>query len=175
MAKVLLVLGGARSGKSAFAVNLARGYKRVTYLATARVQDAEMAERVKRHRQIRPASWQTIESPSHADKRILELEGSTDLVLLDCLTLYVTNLLLDENQKEAKEAYIIEEIEGLCQASSEASFDVIMVSNEVGQGIIPADPMGRQFMDIAGLVNQQVAREAEAVYFLIAGMAKRIK
>lgn len=175
MAKVLLVLGGARSGKSAFAVNLARGYKRVTYLATARVQDAEMAERVKRHRQIRPASWQTIESPSHADKRILELEGSTDLVLLDCLTLYVTNLLLDGNQKEAKEPYILEEIERLCHASKYVSYDVIMVSNEVGLGIIPADPLGRQFMDIAGLVNQQVARQAEAVYFLIAGMAKRIK
>ncbi|HHT9154872.1 MAG TPA: bifunctional adenosylcobinamide kinase/adenosylcobinamide-phosphate guanylyltransferase [Candidatus Tripitaka sp. YC43] len=175
MAKVLLVLGGARSGKSAFAVNLARGYKRVTYLATARVQDAEMAERVKRHRQIRPASWQTIESPSHADKRILELEGSTDLVLLDCLTLYVTNLLLDEDQKEAKEPYVLEEIEGLCQAAKDVSHDVIMVSNEVGLGIIPADPLGRQFMDIAGLVNQLVAREAEAVYFLIAGMAKRIK
>jgi len=175
MAKVLLVLGGARSGKSAFAVNLARGYKRVTYLATARVQDAEMAERVKRHRQIRPASWQTIESPSHADKRILELAGSTDLVLLDCLTLYVTNLLLDGNQKEAKEPYILEEIERLCHASKDVSYDVIMVSNEVGLGIIPADPLGRQFMDIAGLVNQQVAREAEAVYFLVAGIAKRIK
>jgi len=175
VAKVLLVLGGARSGKSAFAVNLARGYKRVTYLATARVQDAEMAERVKRHRQIRPASWQTIESPSHADKRILELAGSTDLVLLDCLTLYVTNLLLDGNQKEAKEPYILEEIERLCHASKDVSYDVIMVSNEVGLGIIPADPLGRQFMDIAGLVNQQVAREAEAVYFLVAGIAKRIK
>ena len=181
MAKVLLVLGGARSGKSAFAVNLARGYKRVTYLATARVQDAEMAERVKRHRQIRPASWQTIESPSHADKRILELEGSTDLVLLDCLTLYVTNLLRAENQvagplpPEAKEPYVLEEIERLCLAAREASFDVIMVSNEVGMGIIPADPLGRQFMDIAGLVNQLVAREAEAVYFLVAGIAKRIK
>ena len=175
MAKVLLVLGGARSGKSAFAVNLARGYKRVTYLATARVQDAEMAERVKRHRQIRPASWKTIESPTHADKRILELAGSTDLVLLDCLTLYVTNLLLDGNQKEAKEPYILEEIERLCHASKDVSHDVIMVSNEVGLGIIPADPLGRQFMDIAGLVNQLVAREAEAVYFLVAGIAKRIK
>lgn len=175
MARILLVLGGARSGKSAFAVDLGRGYKRVTYLATARVLDEEMAVRVRRHRQLRPSSWQTIESPTHANKRILELGGSTDLVLLDCLTLYVTNLLLDENQKEAKEAYVLEEIERLCRASKEASFDVIMVSNEVGLGIIPAEPLGRQFMDVAGLVNQHVAREAEAVYFLVAGIAKRIK
>lgn len=175
MGRILLVLGGARSGKSAFAVDLARGYKRVTYLATARVLDEEMAERVKRHRRLRPASWQTIESPLNAEKRILELEGNTDLVLLDCLTLYVTNLLLDEHEKEAKETYILEHIEGLCHASRDASFDVIMVSNEVGLGIIPAEPLGRQFMDIAGLVNQHVAREAEAVYFLVAGIAKRIK
>jgi adenosylcobinamide kinase/adenosylcobinamide-phosphate guanylyltransferase len=175
MARILLVLGGARSGKSAFAVDLARGYKRVTYLATARMLDEEMAERVKRHRRLRPTSWQTIESPVQADKEILKLEGSTDLVLLDCLTLYVTNLLLDEQEQEAKESYILEEVERLCRISREASFDVIMVSNEVGLGIIPAEPLGRQFMDIAGLVNQHVAREAEAVYFLVAGIAKRMK
>lgn len=175
MAKILLVLGGARSGKSAFAVDLARGYKRVTYLATARILDDEMAERVRRHRQLRPTTWQTVESPTDADMKILELEGSTDLVLLDCLTLYVTNLLLDKNQLEAKEAYILEAVERLCHSSREVSFDVIMVSNEVGLGIIPAHPLSRQFMDIAGLVNQYIAREAEAVYFLVAGIAKRIK
>ncbi len=175
MAKIIFVLGGARSGKSAFAMELAKGYRRVTYLATARILDEEMAERVRRHKQIRPSSWQTIESPLEVDKKILELESGTDLVLLDCLTLYITNLLLDDNQKEAKEAYIMEEMGKICRASANATFDVIMVSNEVGLGIIPDNPLGRQFTDIAGIVNQKVAQHASEVYFLVAGIAKRIK
>ncbi|MFQ5863501.1 MAG: bifunctional adenosylcobinamide kinase/adenosylcobinamide-phosphate guanylyltransferase, partial [Candidatus Brocadiales bacterium] len=168
MAKLTFILGGARSGKSAFAVKIAGRYKNVTYVATAQVLDEEMRERVEMHKKLRPASWQVVESPTNVANIVEGLEGKADLILIDCLTLYVTNLLLDGNKKDAKEKYITDEIERLCRASKNVGADVIMVSNEVGQGIVPADPLGRKFRDIAGRVNQLVASHADEVYFITA-------
>ncbi len=175
MAKLTLILGGARSGKSSFAVELARKYNDVPviYVATAQAMDDEMRERIKQHKRLRPASWQVIESPKDVAQTVTGL--SAKLILIDCLTLYVTNMLLDDNKQKAKEAYITEEIERLCTASKNSAADVIMVSNEVGLGIVPADPVSRSFRDIAGKTNQIAASRADEVYLITAGIPQRLK
>ncbi|MCQ4574284.1 MAG: bifunctional adenosylcobinamide kinase/adenosylcobinamide-phosphate guanylyltransferase [Candidatus Brocadiales bacterium] len=173
MTKLTLILGGVRSGKSSYAVELAKKYKNVTYVATARVEDDEMKERVTMHKKLRPASWKTVESPENLSQTVEGLDA--DLILIDCLTLYVSNLLLDDNEKEAKEKYITGAIEKLCGVSKDTGADVIMVSNEVGLGIVPADPLSRKFRDIAGRVNQIVASHADRVYFIAAGIPQKLK
>src|SRR3989338_3073606 len=173
MAKLTFILGGARSGKSSFAVELAKEYKSVTYVATAQVLDDEMRERVEMHKKLRPASWKVVESHVNVANTVERLKA--DLILIDCLTLYVSNLLLDANKEDTKEEYITNEIKRLCDASENVSADVIMVSNEVGLGIVPADPLGRKFRDIAGRVNQIVASRADEVYFVTAGIPQKLK
>ena len=173
MAKLTFILGGARSGKSSFAVELAKEYKSVTYVATAQVLDDEMRERVEMHKKLRPASWKVVESHINVANTVERLKA--DLILIDCLTLYVSNLLLDANKEDTKEEYITNEIKRLCDASENVSADVIMVSNEVGLGIVPADPLGRKFRDVAGKVNQIVASRADEVYFVTAGIPQRLK
>ncbi len=175
MAKLTLILGGARSGKSSFAVELAKKYNDVPviYVATAQALDDEMRERIELHKRQRPASWQVIESPNSVSSVVKNLEAG--LILIDCLTLYVTNMLLDDNKKDAKEDYITEEIERLCTVSKNSTADVIMVSNEVGLGIVPADPVSRSFRDIAGKTNQIAASQADEVYLITAGIPQKLK
>lgn len=173
MAKLTLILGGARSGKSACAVELAKQYRNVTYVATAGVLDDEMRERVELHKKLRPASWKVVESPTNVADIVEGLEA--DMILIDCLTLYVTNLLLNDSNNDAKEEYITGEIEQLCSVSKKAGAHIIMVSNEVGLGIVPADPLGRKFRDIAGRVNQIVASRSDEVYFVTAGIPRKLK
>ena len=173
MTKLTLILGGVRSGKSSYAVELAKKYKNVTYVATARVEDDEMKDRVTMHKKLRPASWKTVESPENLSQTVEGLDA--DLILIDCLTLYVSNLLLDDNEKEAKEKYITDAIEKLCGVSKDTGADVIMVSNEVGLGIVPADRISRQFRDIAGRVNQIVTSHANRVYLVTAGIPQQLK
>lgn len=175
MARLTLILGGARSGKSSYAVEVAERFssKDVTYVATARVEDDEMRRRVEMHKKLRPASWKTAESPTDLAQTLQKIQA--ELILIDCLTLYVSNMLLDNKERDAKEKYITNEIERLCNVSHESEADVIMVSNEVGLGIVPADPIGRQFRDIAGRVNQMVATLADEVYLVTAGIPLALK
>ena len=173
MAKLTFILGGARSGKSTYAVELAKQYRNVAYVATAQVLDDEMRERVEMHKKLRPASWKVVESHINVANTVERLKA--DLILIDCLTLYVSNLLLDADCEGAKEEYITNEIKRLCDVSENVSADVIMVSNEVGLGIVPTDPLGRKFRDIAGKVNQIVALQADEVYFVTAGIPQRLK
>jgi adenosylcobinamide kinase/adenosylcobinamide-phosphate guanylyltransferase len=173
MAKIIFILGGARSGKSAFAVELAKGYKKVAYIATAQAQDDEMAERVRFHKASRPDSWQVIESPLDADGVIKDLNGKVDFVLFDCVTLYLTNLINNVGVQNFEP--LQEKIEILCKACRETSADVAIVSNEVGLGIVPDNELSRRFRDLAGKANQIIAKEADEVYFLTAGIAQRIK
>ncbi len=175
MAKLTLILGGARSGKSSFAVGLAKKYNNVAYVATAQALDDEMRDRIEQHKRQRPASWQVVESPNNVSSVVKSIQLEAGLILIDCLTLYVTNMLLDDNKKEAKEEYITNEIEQLCTSSKNSAADVIMVSNEVGLGIVPADPVSRTFRDIAGKVNQIAASQADEVYFLSAGIPQKLK
>ncbi|HHT9144833.1 MAG: bifunctional adenosylcobinamide kinase/adenosylcobinamide-phosphate guanylyltransferase [Candidatus Brocadiaceae bacterium] len=188
MAKMTFVLGGARSGKSAFAEGLARRYNNVVYIATAEVKDDEMRERIQIHRARRPFNWKTIEVPFHVDRVISNLNEKAGVVYIDCITLYITNMLLDDNaanpaggadrQREVlkqKQSQILDEINKLCKVCRESKSDVIIVSNEVGLGIVPDNALSRVFRDIAGSANQIIADEADEVYFMVAGIAQRIK
>lgn len=180
MSKLTFIIGGARSGKSAFAMKLAKKHKHVCYIATAdsrpssQIDDEEMLERIQNHRKNRPSDWKTIEAPLELDKAVSNLDGKPDVVLIDCITLYVTNMILG-SRKEEGDGYIIDAINKLCIVCKKIPSHVIMVSNEVGYGIVPDNALSRRFRDIAGYVNQIIAREADNVYLVTAGIETKIK
>lgn len=179
MAKITFILGGARSGKSAFAEGIAKKYKDVVYIATAEVKDDEMRERIKIHRARRPFNWKVIESPYQVDKIISEMNEDADLIFIDCITLYITNMLLSQenpiNHQKQRQEQILGEISKLSKACRKSKSDIIVVSSEVGLGIVPDNALSRLFRDIAGYANQILAEEADEVYFIIAGIAQKIK
>jgi adenosylcobinamide kinase / adenosylcobinamide-phosphate guanylyltransferase len=186
MARIIFILGGARIVKSAFAEALAKKYHDVIYIATAEAKDDEMRERIQTHRSRRPIHWKTIESPYAVDKVVSEQNGQAGLIFIDCVTLYITNMLLkDETATIAaglgfhggiqKQEQILEEIKKLVCSCRESGSDIIIVSNEVGLGIVPDNFLSRMFRDIAGYANQIIADEADEVYFVVAGIAQRIK
>jgi len=176
-----LVLGGARSGKSGFAISLAESYAeglgvRPVYVATAPAAyaggapDHEMAARIEAHKAARGGGWNAIEEPLELARAVKD--GAVDGVLLvDCLTLWVTNLM----ERGLDDDGIIERAEALAGAADTAARPVIFVSNEVGQGIVPESALGRRFRDLSGMINQRVAARAKAVYFVTAGIAQKIK
>jgi len=170
-----VIIGGARSGKSRLAQNLCSGAERVAYLATARLEDAEMHARAKRHRCDRPALWTTIEEPLALADAVRRAAPHFDRILVDCLTVWLGNLCWEHREREARELEVIasREISRLAEAATAA--DVILVSNEVGCGIVPENPVGRVFRDLQGLVNQQIARAADTVYLAVAGIALQVK
>lgn len=169
---IALVIGGCRSGKSAHAQLLAEksAPKRI-YVATCVPRDPEMQERVRRHQKDRDASWSTIETPVDISGVIREHAESGTVLLVDCLTLWITNLLLDAGTVEAVE----EQAAVLVNALAGAQGPVILVSNEVGQGIVPENRLARQFRDLAGHVNQVVAGCADQVIWMVAGIPVTIK
>lgn len=178
--KLILVLGGSRSGKSEFAEKIAeRSGKRIIYIATAAIRDEEMAERVKLHQRRRPKDWVTVEE----EKDVLGVLGrgvKEDVFLLDCATIWLTNLLLDQQHSGAdiapnkKGTQIMEQVASLAE-TVESGLDLIVVSNEVGLGIIPEHPLGRLFRDLAGKANQVLASRADSVYLVVAGIPMEIK
>jgi len=162
-----LALGGARSGKSRFAEELAeRSGPLRTYIATAEAFDGEMQSRIDKHRARRGEGWQTIEAPL-ALSETLAACGSP-VVLIDCLTLWISNLMFRDRD-------VASEINLLCAALERASGHVILVSNEVGMGIVPENALSRGFRDMQGLANQKVAAVADAVYFVAAGLPLTLK
>ncbi len=180
MSELTLIIGGTRSGKSAFAMELAKKHKHVCYIATAdsgrssQIDDGEMLERIQKHREERPSEWKTVEAPLRLDKAVSSLNGSLDVVLIDCITIYVTNMLLGSHKEEGDE-YIIDAINKLCSVCKNVPFHVIMVTNEVGYGVVPDNVLSRRFRDIAGYANQIIAREADNVYLVTAGIESKIK
>ncbi len=167
-----LILGGARSGKSHFALDLAgRQAGKKIYLATAEAGDAEMAARIARHRRERDAAWQTLEEPLRLVEALRSLQGRVDAVLLDCLTFWLSNVMMRTESAQK----ISNEIDALIDAVATADFGLIAVSNEVGQGIVPADTLSRQFRDFSGVLHQQCAAVCETVYFMTAGIPQKIK
>lgn len=176
MGKLTLVIGGARSGKSCYARDLAAALSkgqggRVAFIATARAGDEEMQERIARHRQGRPATWQTFEEPLDVPTLVGELGNDWPVILVDCLTLWLSNLLLDE----AGEEDILCEVEKFASLAKEVPAQVIVVSNEVGMGVVPLTRLGRAFRDLAGQANQLLAEEADEVVALWAGIPLRLK
>ncbi len=163
-----LVLGGARSGKSQYAENLGNVYEKKIYLATAQPHDDEFQQRIKIHQQRRTNIWQTIEEPIKiADTLIIHSQPET-LVLIDCLTLWLSNLLEQEKNIE-------QETQALITALKKASGPVIMVSNEVGLSIIPENALARHFRDEQGRLNQALAKVATNVVFMAAGLPLILK
>jgi adenosylcobinamide kinase / adenosylcobinamide-phosphate guanylyltransferase len=170
-----LILGGARSGKSRFAQSLCGTSSRVAYLATGLPQDEEMRARIARHRSDRPSAWTTLEEPLEISSLVNQQARSFDMILLDCLTLWLSNWCWEYRNRtiEQIEASVVSEIERLSQASLKV--DLIAVSNEVGCSIVPESSIGRQFRDLQGMVNQQVASVAQTVYQMVAGIPVLIK
>jgi adenosylcobinamide kinase/adenosylcobinamide-phosphate guanylyltransferase len=177
--RILFVLGGARSGKSRYAqfrASEAAGPGRpVAFIATAEARDEEMRQRIRLHRQDRPSGWVTREAPRKAGEALRAVGPEAGAVLVDCLTLLVSNLLLDEPDEGKAEQAVLEEMGRLLAAARSAPVPVILVSNEVGQGVVPASRLGRAFRDIAGRAHQLVAAEADEVVFLTAGLPQRLK
>lgn len=185
MGKLILVLGGARSGKSTYAQKLARemaaGSSRVAYVATGVACDDEMRARFEQHRRSRPPQWATIEAPTEVAQVIQKAGREYAVMIVDCLTTLITNWLAEMGQLEEPtesmaglEEAILGRVEELVQAARKAQATVIVVSNEVGLGIVPAFKAGRVFRDLAGLTNQSIAREADEVYVMWAGIPQKI-
>lgn len=179
MGQMTLLLGGARSGKSSYAQRLAEeSGKSVTYIATAQALDEEMAARIRAHRAERPALWQTLEMPCNVASRVDCIES--ELVILDCMTLLVTNLMMPfVTQDLVDEARFTEavykEVADLLQVVRAGKQDWIVISNEVGLGLVPPYQMGRVYRDLLGWTNQRLAHEADQVLLLVAGIPLVIK
>jgi adenosylcobinamide kinase/adenosylcobinamide-phosphate guanylyltransferase len=184
--ELILVLGGARSGKSTYAEELAAGLgDRIMYVATAQAGDEEMRARLAIHRQARPKTWRTLEAPSGVGKAIRAalVEGPVDGVLLDCLTLLVSNLILegvaeedlDSVNEEVARKRVETELDQLLDTFRAGDVPWIAVSNEVGWGLVPPYPLGRVYRDVLGWANQRLAAEADRVYLMIASLPVDVK
>ncbi|MBE7469621.1 MAG: bifunctional adenosylcobinamide kinase/adenosylcobinamide-phosphate guanylyltransferase [Anaerolineae bacterium] len=173
-----LILGGARSGKSDYAEKLAAQMgRRVLYIATAEIGDDEMAQRIVAHRLARPADWQTLEAPRRVGAALAEIEIPPEALLLDCLTLLVSNILLAlENEPQPTiETAVQAELDAILTAQVRLDAPLIVVSNEVGLGLVPPYPLGRVYRDVLGRANQYLAARAQRVIFMVAGLPMVIK
>lgn len=168
--RTVLIIGGARSGKSAFALKKAGSFPgKKAYIATAEALDEEMKERIERHRGERGKDWETFEEPIKMAGVLKETGSGYNAAVIDCLTLWLSNLLLGTEDPE-------EEIEGFLSLLREGDHPpLFVVSNEVGMGIVPDNPLSRRFRDLAGRLNQKVAGIADEVYLVTAGIPVRIK
>lgn len=170
--KLIFITGGARSGKSSFAENLAKGVTgRRAYLATAQALDPEMAARIEQHRRRRGDAWETYEEPLAVAELIRKLNGRYAVLLVDCITLWLSNV----TARSAEDAPVLSRADDLVSALSAFPGTGIVVSNEVGLGIVPENALARRFRDLAGIVNQRIAQAADEAYFVAAGMPVRIK
>lgn len=172
-----LILGGARSGKSALAEKIAHDSKTsVLFVATATAGDEEMASRIRRHRASRPAGWQTLEAPLNVG-RSLKTNGA-GVVIVDCITLLVSNILLSLPENVSEDAVmetIRAEMDGLIAAQARLGGRWLVVSNEVGLGLVPPYPLGRLYRDALGRANQILAAAASRVLFMVAGLPLTVK
>ena len=169
------VIGGSRSGKSKTAQSLCLGAPRVAYIATARANDDEMRARIARHRHDRPTHWETFEEPLAIGPLLQKLRLEYDALLLDCLTVWLSNTLYRFRRKSSSEIedHVLAQLRELTAAAS--GTHLVIVSNEVGAGIVPASKIGRVFRDLQGLANQRMAEAADRVLMLVAGIPIQIK
>lgn len=166
-----LVFGGARSGKSTFAEETATASGlNVRYIATATAGDGEMQDRIERHQTQRPSHWALVEEPLHLSKLIQEHSAAQELLLVDCLTLWLSNHLFHPDKPDLQCLR-----ENLCEALERSQSDIILVSNEVGMGIVPRGEISREFVDHSGWLNQAIARVADRVTFVAAGLPLNLK
>jgi len=172
MAKqVVLITGGARSGKSKYAEE--RAFElgpRLLYLATGEAKDAEMAERIAQHQKRRGEQWVTVEEPLEVGKVLQHHRGKVDCVLVDCLTLWISNLLLQKGEPYARGV-----VEDFIHGLPHLDFHVLLVTNEVGWGIVPDNPLARQYRDLTGWINQRMAETANEAVLMVAGIPFPLK
>jgi adenosylcobinamide kinase/adenosylcobinamide-phosphate guanylyltransferase len=172
MGNLVFITGGARSGKSRLATELAQAAgKRVVFIATGQALDKEMEKRINKHRNDRPAHWTTVEEPTNVAAALLKVPKNTNAVIIDCLTLLVTNLMLSGNNNNK----VTTVINNMLKAARNISATVIIVSNEVGAGIVPENKMARDFRDLAGIANQKVAKASDSTYAMFAGLPVKLK
>jgi adenosylcobinamide kinase/adenosylcobinamide-phosphate guanylyltransferase len=177
MAQIIFVTGGARSGKSTFAERRAAEFgEKHGYLATAQALDGEMEERIKQHQQRRGAEWHTIEEPIRLAEALTDCDGQHQVILVDCVTLWLSNLMFfyEDSEKPCEEP-IDADLQALKSTLQRMVTPVILVSNEVGMGIVPENKLARQFRDIAGRTNQFLAALADEVHVVISGIPLRLK
>jgi len=164
--EIILITGGARSGKSQYAERRAIELGgRPLYVATAEANDEEMVQRMAEHRNRRGTQWRTIEEPLELAEALLAEHGKTDCALVDCLTLWISNLLIRRDDKYARE-----KVEELIEKLQQLNFHLVFVTNEVGSGIVPDNPLARKFRDLAGWTNQRMAQAANEVILMVAGV-----
>lgn len=174
--KIILVTGGARSGKSSFAEKLASRGKKVAYIATAQIFDEEMRFRVQRHQSRRPKEWQTFEAPVEAEKAIGDAAKEYDAILFDCITLYLSNYLCQFESLPTEDVLykgsqgLIGKLLNAAEEAKKQDVTTIFVTNEVGAGIVPENQLARFYRDLSGLANQQIAGVADYVYWVVAGI-----
>jgi adenosylcobinamide kinase/adenosylcobinamide-phosphate guanylyltransferase len=178
---VIFILGGARSGKSQFAENWVRAHgSHVLYVATAQAQDDDMQARIAHHRTHRPPEWRTLEAPQKTGQTIAQhlQTAAYDTILVDCVTILAANVLLDLpedcSQQQATDA-VLTEINALLTAIDQSPATWLVVSNEVGLGVVPPTVLGRHYRDALGRANQRIARAADQVIFMIAGLPWTLK
>jgi len=178
MTKITLILGGARSGKSSYAEQVAAEQNEsVLYIATAEAKDADMAQRIANHQASRPTHWHTVEAPQQIAITLQSRKTLPAIWLLDCLTLLVSNILLSQEEAplETISAAVQAEIEALLTLQRQHEARLIIVSNEVGLGLVPAYQLGRIYRDLLGRANQQLAAQADRVLFMVAGIPMTVK
>ena len=181
--KCVLVIGGAGSGKSRFAQELASKLgEAVLFVATAEAGDEEMRQRIERHKKARSAAWRTLEATSHLGSRIGEKIGGAQVVIVDCITLLVSNIFSQYSDQSGEqinaplvEQGLIAEVGELIECTSRLDASFIIVSNEVGLGLVPANRMGRLYRDLLAKANQMLAQTADEVYLMVAGLPLKIK
>jgi adenosylcobinamide kinase/adenosylcobinamide-phosphate guanylyltransferase len=174
--KSIFMLGGARSGKSHFAQQLAGKLgDKVLFVATGEALDEEMQARIAEHKKARPKSWRTLEISTGIGKEIEKQIGDAEVVIIDCLTLLISNLLRDEPDYPEAEKRVTTEIDELlaCMDKLDASF--VIVSNEVGMGLVPETRLGRIYRDLLGKANRLIAQHTNEIYFMVAGMPIEVK
>lgn len=174
--KCNIILGGARSGKSRYAQELAgKLSSKVLFVATGEALDEEMQARIDEHKKARPGSWRTLEIATGIGRQIEKQIGDAEVVIIDCLTLLVSNLLGDELDYPTAEKRVMVEMNQLVACINRLDASFIIVSNEVGMGLVPETRLGRLYRDLLGKANQLIAHHASEVYFMVAGIPMRVK
>jgi adenosylcobinamide kinase/adenosylcobinamide-phosphate guanylyltransferase len=183
MKKTILIIGGARSGKSRFAQELGRKLgEQVLFVATAEAGDEEMSQRIEEHRQKRPANWRTLEASSRLGRRIKQEMGDAQVVIVDCVTLLVGNIFSQQSDQTLEgvkqsvlEKQVMAEINELVECLKKRDASFVIVSNEVGSGLVPTSRVGRLYRDLLGKANQMLAQCADEVYLMVAGLPLKVK
>ena len=170
--KVIFITGGCRSGKSRFALNYTnQHFSKKIYLATCEALDEEMAQRIEHHKKMRGPEWHTIEEPVETVDKIRQYGDKVEVILLDCITLWLSNILM----KWDSDSRIMDEVDRLVNMIKQSPTSFIIVSNEVGMGIVPTEPLGRRFRDLSGMANQRIAEVADTVIYMVSGIPLFLK